>query len=270
VPSFSGFAIVDKLTRLLGMTIDDTVRLAGDPEKLLSELIVEMTNDLVVAKNHLAQLKKDERRLAQEIELVSRAAGEWDQRAKSAVRAGDDVVATDALLRKRQNEVHAATLESSLRKQRRDADHLMNALVALNIRIEEAKHKRNAILLRADRTEQKGTIAEVIGQSRGVEASEVLDRIDRRMAIVEDDAGLLPELSDEAIATSSAASDDAPRPEVELQRLKRAVTQPDRKNRKPLAKTRGREHDPGKSLTRESRGSPRDRAKAAGQKRTKR
>jgi phage shock protein A len=266
----SGFAIVDKLTRLLGTAIDDTVRPADDPGKLLHGLIVEMTRDLVEAKNHLAELKKEDRRLAQEIELRAETARQWEQRAKAAVRAGDDVVAKDALLRKRQNDDQAERLRGELQQQRHDAEYLMNALIGLNLRIEEAKHKRNEIVLRAKRAHAGTTIAEVIRQSGEAAPADVLERVDRRMARVESEAGLLPELSEEAIASSASAVDNPLGPEADLRRLKHAVTESDRTPRKPLAKTNARQDDPGKSLTREVRGSPRDRAKVAGQKRTKR
>jgi phage shock protein A len=259
----SGFAIVDKLTRLLGTAIDDTVRLADDPETLLHGLIAEMTVDLVEAKNHLAELKRADRVLAQQIKLADDAAQQWDQRARSAVRAGDDVVAKDALVRKGQIEDHAEGLRWEQRKHRQNAEYLMSALIGLNQRIEEAKLKRNEILLRAKRTHAGSTITEVIRQSPGKSPSELLDRIDRRMAVVEGEVGLVPELSDEAIASSVSGADNAQGLEADLQRLKRDVTQPDRKPRKPLAKTRAGEATSGK-------GSPRDRAGVAGQKRTRR
>jgi phage shock protein A len=266
----SGFAIIDKLTRFLGTAIDDTVRLADDPEKLLSGLIAEMTGDLVQAKNHLAELKKEDRRLSQEIELREDAARQWGQRAKAAVRAGDDVVAKDALVRKRQNDDQADRLRGELQRQRQNAEYLMNALIGLNLRIEEAKHKRNEIVLRAKRAHAGTTIAEVVRQSARAAPADILDRVGRQIDRVESEAGLLPELSEEAIASSVSAVDKPLGPEADLRRLKRAVTESDRTPPKPLAKTRARQDDSGKSLTRSAKGSTRDRAKVAGQKRTKR
>jgi phage shock protein A len=244
----SGIPIIDKLTRLLGTAIDDAVRSVDDPERLLQQLVLEMTRDLVDAKNHLAQCKKEERRLAKEVEILDRTAQDWEKRATAAVRAGDDVVATDALVRKRQNDEHADKLRGLLDRQRQDTKNLTNALIGLNLRIEEAKHKKGAILLQARRAQVEGTIAEVIHQSPGDEPSAVLDRLGRRVSLLEGQAGLLPELSDEAIAAHAEA---------------RVVPQPPRKPRKPLAKTRARDATRG-------RGSPHERANAAGQKRTKR
>jgi phage shock protein A len=236
---------------------------ADDPERLLQQLIAEMTDDLVEAKNHLAECKREERRLAQQVELVEVAAAQWEQRAMSAMRAGDDVVAKDALVRKGQQEDQAEEVRAVHRRQCQDVENLKNALVAQNLRIETAKHKRNEILLRAKRAHVENTISEVILETPRAEPSVVLDRLDERISFLEGEAGLLPELSDEAIASGASAAENAARAETDLLRLKRAMTEPERKPKKPLAKTQAGEATRG-------RASPRGRAKVAGQKRTKR
>src|SRR5689334_20118297 len=74
-------------------------------EPVLTDLIGDMTAHLVTAKNQVAESQKEERRLAKQAEIAARSAHDWEQRAMSAVRAGDDVVAREALLRKRQHEL---------------------------------------------------------------------------------------------------------------------------------------------------------------------
>jgi len=155
-------AIVDKLTRLLGTTIDDTIGVAEDPARLLHQLLAEMTDDLARAKGALAECKKHERHLAKQIALVQRTVSQWDQRAMSAMRAGDDIVAKDALARKGAHEVKLEELRTVYLQTGRDAESLMNALVGLNLRIEEAKHRRTGILLRAKRGLVDSPITEVI------------------------------------------------------------------------------------------------------------
>jgi phage shock protein A len=155
-------AIVDKLTRLLGTTIDDTIGVAGDPATLLHRLLAEMADDLARAKSALADCKREERNLAKQIVLVERAVSEWAQRAMSAMRAGDDVVAKDALARKGAHQTKADELRAAYRQNGHDAESLMNALVGLNLRIDEAKHRRTGILLRAKRGSLESTITEVI------------------------------------------------------------------------------------------------------------
>jgi phage shock protein A len=236
-----GSAIVDKLTRLLGTALDDTVRRADDPETLLHALIAEMTRDLVTAKNHLAACHKEEQRLTKQVEIAAKIAADWSLRARSAVRAGDDVIARDALVRQHQHERQADDLRVALEGQRRDAVHLRNALVGLNLRIEEAKLKRNGILLRIRRAEGERAMEQVLLKTPPGAPADVLDEIDRRVARVEDESALLPELTDDALAAPGAA----PAP------------------KKPLAKAQARE-GARRTSSRDSVGV------AAGQKRTKR
>jgi phage shock protein A len=234
-----------------------------DPERLLHQLLNEMTDELVEAKNHLAECKKEERRLAKQVELAERSVSDWDQRAKSAVRAGDDFVAKDALVRKRQHDEQVEELRAALRRQGVDVENLKNALVGLNLRIEEAKIKRNGILLRAKRAHAESVITEVIVDLPRAEPLAVLGRLGQRISFLEGEAALLPELSDDAIASGAAATENAVRVETELLRLKKVMTKPERRPKKPLAKTRAGDAPRGKA-------SPRERAKVAGQKRIKR
>lgn len=232
-----------------------------DPERLLHQLLNKMTDDLVEAKNHLAACKKEERRLARQVELLEHTASEWEQRAMSAVRAGDDFVAKDALVRRHQYREQTEETRSAHRRQLQDVQNLQNDLVGLNLRIEEAKHKRNDILLRAKRAHAESTVHELILETPRAEPAAILDRIDRRISLLEDEAGLLAELSDEAIAVSASPTEKAVRGEIDLLGLKRPLIKSERRPKKPLAKT---------GETPRGRAPERDRAKVAGQKRTKR
>src|SRR6185503_17790293 len=105
------------------------------------------------AKDRVFDSQKEERRLARQAEVAARAAGEWEQRAMAAVRAGDDVVARDALLRKRQHELEAERFRTAEKEQHRQTAALSRALGELDVRIEEAKHQRNAIVGRAEQAD---------------------------------------------------------------------------------------------------------------------
>lgn len=211
---------------------------AGEPasegdEPVLSGLIGEMTAHLIAAKDQVADSQKEERRLAKQAEVAARGAGEWEQRAMAAVRAGDDVVARDALLRKRQHELEYERFREAEKEQHQRTAALTRALVTLNFRIEETKHKRNAVIVRAERADALLALEQEAKDPAGLDADEMLKRLEAKMTDIETEL----ELSDESIANLAREAGDALRTRDELTRLKREASDPALLASKPLAKT---------------------------------
>jgi phage shock protein A len=90
-----------------------------------------MIGQLILVKNHLAEGQRQEARLAERVEICAREASAWEQRARSAMRAGDDVVAKDALMRKREHQRNAEELRVLQQRQRQEVENMTRALVSL-------------------------------------------------------------------------------------------------------------------------------------------
>jgi phage shock protein A len=174
---------------------------------LLTRVVMRMADDLVEAKNEVSLAKNEERRLGRLAGACARAADEWASRAIAAVRAGDDDVAKEALLRKREHQREADDSRAAHQKQRGEVQRLTGVLSDLNRRVEEAKGKTNAVLSRARRAHAEDSIASNVVQWGGDAPLEVLRRVETVLAAIEDQAGLLPELTDQALESSERASE---------------------------------------------------------------
>jgi phage shock protein A len=232
-----------KLTQFFGGRAKSAVGRANAAESALTLLITALANELVVAKNHLALAQKEENLLAKQAEVAARAAEHWRQRAMSAVRAGDDFVSKDALVRRREHDRTAGEFRAARDKQRDEIERLKAELSDQSYRVEEAKHKKNAVLLRAKRMRVEDWLATVV-KAAGREAPlELLDRVDAKLLALEEDALLSNELSERSIASSSRRVGDEHRAEADLLHLKRLEEGSERAAKKPLAKTGGGKSD---------------------------
>src|SRR5713101_8367423 len=110
-----------------------------------TELLGKVADELVQAKNHVALGKKEEARLVRQAEALERNADHWAQTARSAARAGDDVVAKDALVRKREHERAAEDLRRALARQREEVGRLTGALSDLHVRAERLQREPASI-----------------------------------------------------------------------------------------------------------------------------
>ena len=95
--------IFARLAALLQSNLNDLINRSEDPEKMLNQIVLDMSNQLLEAKRQVAQSIADEKRLAKQVEAETANASEWERRAMLAIRAGDDALAKEALARKKED-----------------------------------------------------------------------------------------------------------------------------------------------------------------------
>ena len=89
--------IFSRLGTLIRSNINDLITKAEDPEKMLSQVLLEMQQQLVEAKKAVAIAIADEKKLQKQYTSETDKAKEWERKAMVAVRAGDDNLARQAL-----------------------------------------------------------------------------------------------------------------------------------------------------------------------------
>ena len=135
-----------RMATLIKSNINDLISKSEDPEKMLNQVIVDMNTQLVEAKKQVAVAIADEKRLQKQLQNETSVAEEWQRKAMLAIRAGDDELAKEALLRKKEHDQLGATFQDQWQKQKNATDQLKLALRALNNKIEEAKRKKNVLI----------------------------------------------------------------------------------------------------------------------------
>jgi phage shock protein A len=205
--------IFARLGSLLKSNINDLISKAEDPEKMLSQVLLDMQQQLVEAKKQVAVAIADEKRLQKQAEGESEKAKEWERKAMVAVRAGDDVLAKEALVRKQEHDGISSQYQNQWMQQKAAVDKLKDALRLLNNKIEEAKRKKNLLVARKKRAEAQKTIANTMSGLSDTSAFETFDRmsqkIDQLEAEAEAGAELAGELTGDALETKFQALEAA-------------------------------------------------------------
>src|SRR5881227_3940661 len=120
---------------------------------MLSQVLVDMKNQLVEAKKQVAVAIGDEKRLKKQWDDQIQQAKEWERKAMMAVHAGDDALAKEALTRQKEHEDLCAQFEQQWHLQKDAVEKLKDQLRTLNNKIEEAKRKKNILVARQKRAE---------------------------------------------------------------------------------------------------------------------
>lgn len=187
---------------------------SDDPERILNSLLLEMQQGLVEAKKQVAVAIADEKRLGKQAEMERQLAVNWDKNALLSIKAGNDDLAKQALIRKAEHEKLAVGYDDRWTAQKSAVDQLKAALQGLNAKIEDAKRKKNLLIARAKRAEAQKTIAETLDGISSTNAFDVMHRMEERIAREEAQAQATYELANstlERIDSTVARSEEEAR-----------------------------------------------------------
>ena len=189
--------IFSRLGTLIKSNINDLITKAEDPEKMLSQVLLEMQQQLVEAKKAVAVAIADEKKLQKQYTSETDKAKEWERKAMVAVRAGDDNLARQALGRKQEHETIATQFQQQWIAQKQAVEKLKDALRLLNNKIEEAKRKKNILIARKKRAEAQQQIANTMQGLGDTSAFDTFDRMAERIQLMEAEAEAGAELAGE-------------------------------------------------------------------------
>jgi phage shock protein A len=147
--------IFDRFSALLKSNINDLISRAEDPEKMLTQILVDMRGQLVKAKQQVASAIADEE--------------------------GRDDMAKQALVRHGEHMSHGQQLEQTWEQHRLETEKLKNSLRDLNDKIEEAKRKKNLLIARQRRAQAQQRIAETMSSLSEKSAFEAFARMEERI-----------------------------------------------------------------------------------------
>lgn len=189
--------IFNRLGSLFRANVDDLISRSEDPEKMLNQVLHEMSYQLVEVRKRIVVAVADERRFRAQWEAEVEQTRHWKQRAAMAVRAGDDQLAKEALLRRREHEGLAEEFQKQWEAQRQGVDQLKTAFHRLDAQVREAKRKKGLLLAKKRRAEAQQLIQQTLSGLTDDSALETLSRIEHRIDQVEAEADAQAELNEQ-------------------------------------------------------------------------
>ena len=174
--------IFDRFATLIKSNINDLISSAENPEKMLNQIIVDMRDQLIKAKQQVAAAIADEKRLRDQADEEAKQATDWMQKAELAVRQDKDDLAKQALVRHSEHLTHAQQLELTWQAHQSETEKLKGSLRELNDKIEEAKRKKNLLLARQRRAQAQKRIADTMSSMSEKSAFEAFARMEEKIA----------------------------------------------------------------------------------------
>jgi phage shock protein A len=199
-------SILGRLSTLIKSNVNDVIDSMQDPGKEIDQMVRDMDESARDARGEVARCMAEEKRLQKRIEVLGAESKNWEDRAATAVRAGDDALAREALNRKAASEAERAETAKALQEQSVYVDQLAAGLRALEARVKDVKLRQGTLREKARASKGGG-----LGGAGKTSAFDEFERMSSRIDAVEAEAGLAEELSGR-----TAASVDAERRLTEL------------------------------------------------------
>lgn len=218
---------LSRLAQLIKSNINDLINKSEDPEKMLNQVIVDMNQQLVEAKKQVAVAIADEKRLNKQFGNEVAKSKEWENKAMLAVRSGDDELAKEALLRRKEHDAIAVQYQEQWARQKALTDQLKTALKALSHKIGEAQRKKNVLIARKRRAQAMKSIQETMSGLSDASAFETFDRmaeqIDQMEAEAEAGAEVAEQYTGDILKHRFSELEATAGADLELEALKRKM-----------------------------------------------
>jgi len=219
--------VFDRMARLIKANINDLISRAEDPVKMIDQILLELDEQLAEAKRRAVPAIAAEKRFAVQLKQETDAAAEWKHKAELAVRAGKEDLAREALLRHGEHDARRKSYEERLTKQQKSVETLKKTLQRLREKIEEARRKRDELIIGLETAEAVKTAAVAMDTAQNTSLFGEFERqkqaIERRTAEADAAAELAGEHSADALAWKLEEMERAARAEDALMALKREM-----------------------------------------------
>ncbi len=210
-----------RLGRVFRSNANAVVEKMEDPEKILNQTLLDMQDQLIKAKQQVAVAIADEKRLEKQYLAEEKKAKDWEDKARLALKAGNEELARKALAEKNSYSENANGYKAEWQKQKMMTDKLRQSLKQLSDKIDSAKRKKNLLIARSKRAKAQQEIQSTMNGLNDNSAFSAFDRMDEKVEQLEAKADATAELAEDfaggnadlekefaALKSSSAGTDD--------------------------------------------------------------
>ena len=174
--------IFTRIGDILQANINDLIDKAEDPEKLVKQLIIEMDNQVDDATKALGQAMGSQKVAAMELADAKAAAADWNDKAKLALKAGNEALAKKALDAKVGVDQQVANLQANYDQITANVDSLKQQVEQLKMKLDEARSRQQVLVARSRMADAAQKTAVTITSATTDSAFAKLDALERKIA----------------------------------------------------------------------------------------
>lgn len=146
--------IFSRFNRVLKSNLNSLMDKAEDPAKLIDQTVVEMESELKNAKKELVQTLGSAKRLEKKKKELEEEVTRWEDKAVLALKAGDEVLAREALKMKQKTTRQVDEVDRQAAEQEKAAFEMKDTLEEIEQKIEDLKARKSSLAAKVRRARQ--------------------------------------------------------------------------------------------------------------------
>ncbi len=168
--------LIDRIGRVIRANVNSLIGSTEDPEKILEKTVLEMQDNLVQLRKAIAAAIASQKRTERQAAQAQSASEDWYRRAQLALQQGNEVLAREALTKRRAYEDTATGLYNQVQEQSSVVDRLKKDMRSLELKITELKTKKDMYIARARSAEASVKLQDLL---EGVSSTSSLSAFER-------------------------------------------------------------------------------------------
>ncbi len=188
-------AIFSRLVDLLKANINDMIDKAEDPEKMLKQIIIDMEEQLRKATQGLGQIMASERQTKKQLEAAQAESKLWEERAKTALKAGNEELAKKAVDGKLKADTNVAQYQQMHEELEKQVGVVREQVTLLKQKLEEARARQSMLVARAQVAQARQGVAKAVGGIDSGGAFSKMDKMEKKIVQKEAEADAHFEIS---------------------------------------------------------------------------
>ena len=177
----NAMAIFSRIADILKANINDMIDKAEDPEKMVKQLIIEIEQDVDEATQALGQAMGSQKMAAKELADAMAKSADWNDKAKLALKAGNEELARKALECKVAVDKQLEPLQKSYDEITANVDKMKDQVQTLRMKLDEARARQQVLIARAKMAVAATEVATYIYTSNIDSAFAKLDKLERKI-----------------------------------------------------------------------------------------
>ena len=195
-----------------------------DPEKMLEQTVNEMQEDLIKMRQASAQVMASQKQLEMKYKQAQATSDDWYKRAQLALQKGDEELAREALKRRQSYQANADGMSAQVAQQKEAVDKLIANTRLLEVKMAEARSKKDTLKARAASAKMSKKASEMVGGLSTTSSLGAFERMEEKVLAMESEAEAVQQLSaPDGLADKFLALEGSGGVEDELAMMKRSL-----------------------------------------------
>ncbi|WP_294406627.1 PspA/IM30 family protein [uncultured Ruminococcus sp.] len=196
-------AIFQRVGDLVKANINDLLDRAENPEKMVKQIIIDMEKELQQCTNALGQAMGSQRQMKKQLDKAKAESQEWENKAKLALKAGNQDLAKQALAKKVNADKQVEQYQQMYDQCTAQVDTIKGQVDALKMKLEEAKSRQSTLIARSKMADAQKSMAKTLGSMDSSSAFSKLDKMEEKIEAKEAQADAFSDLA----GTANTGSD---------------------------------------------------------------